>query len=215
MEPKTTVPPKSEHDLNAEAAADHEAGRTIRHDFVAARDVRHEGDAPVGAREIIEAAAKGRLTDDQPQEQQDALEWLLQSFDSPDSEKETLHTMGLNIGGLGPQAKWIKWTVRNVDGGLLRRQREAAMGGRRAAAGQVDLTAVFQSNVALIVEGTVYPPIREAAKQRGLADAGILVEEAFKTKPGLIEVIAGTIMDISGYDPDAARDEREVAAAGN
>lgn len=206
----------TEHDTAAEEAQE-TAVRTTHHDFEKGSrhpDVRHEGDAPDGVRAILDAAAAGSLAPEQSDEQQDALEWLLQSFDSPDDEKVTLHTMSLNVGGIGPNEKRIKWTVRNVDGALLRKLRESAMGGSRRA-GTPDLTAVYDSNVQVILEGTVYPDLRSTARQRGLADPAALVEEAFKTKPGLVEAIAGTIMDISGYDPDAARDEREVAVTGN
>lgn len=179
--------------------------------LAAERSIIHE-DARPTTRELIDAAAAGKLAGEQHEEQQDALEWLLEAFDAPDSAKETLHAMSVNVGGLGPNAKWVRWTVRNVDGTVLRKLREESMGRR---GGTLDLNAVFRANIAVVVEGTVHPPLREAAKARSVADPGILVEEAFKTKPGLIEAIAGTIMDLSGYDPDAARDEREVSAAGN
>ena len=197
----------TEHDIDAETT--HE-----RPPAFDARDVVHEGDH-ARVRELLDAAQAGKLTEEDTQEQQDSLEWLLAAFDGSDEDREVHHTMRLNVGGIGPaNERWIKWTVKNVDGGLLRKLREGTMGGGRRGA-NVDLDAVFGANVQIVLAGTVYPPLRQAAAQRGIADPGAIIEEAFKTKPGRVEAIAGTIMDLSGYDPDAARDEREVAAAGN
>lgn len=145
---------------------------------------------------------------------EDATNWLLESFDGAiPAETKTLQ---LNVGtSVAPH--WIAWTIRAVEGQVLRtiRARAAEAATRSKGGAQDTADAAFRANMRVVVEGTVDPDLTEIAKRRGLAHGELVVEDAFKSKQGLIDQIAGEIMSLSGYDDDDVRDAIEIGAAGN
>lgn len=165
-----------------------------------------------GAKQTVAALADGEqkapgkqkpaLSDE---EKQDALEWFMATED----DTELTHTFQINVGG-PTQKKWVEWTVKPVDMDRLRRIRQKSqqqINRRRQQQGDFDEVA---ANVAIVVEGTVAPDLRQAAKQLNAIEPGLVVRSRFAHKPGLLAQIAGEIMSISGYDDD---DVREVDAA--
>jgi hypothetical protein len=162
---------------------------------------------------VLDAAARqGRgdkvSPEDQPtqQEQADALDWFLADADDTD----LTHTFQMNVGSIKDK-HWIDWTVQPVDMDRLRRIRRSSQQGSRRAriTGSQDFDEIA-ANVQVVLEGTVRPDLRDAAKRMGIVDPGIAVRTRFAHKPGLLAQIAGEIMSISGYDDD---DVREVDAA--
>jgi hypothetical protein len=146
-----------------------------------------------------------RLT---PEERADALAWFLSDTDDTD----LTHTFEINVGGL-ENKHWVKWTIKPVDMDRLRRirkQSQPAGNRQQRRNGQTGEFDEIAANVAIVVEGTVIPDLRAAARQLHAIEPGVLVRTRFAHKPGLLAQIAGEIMSISGYDDD---DVREVDAA--
>lgn len=155
-----------------------------------------------------------------PEQQADALDWLLSD---EEDESEARRVLELNVGT--PRAeRWIKWTIRPVDREVLRQIQRAAGGNRqqrrgRAAAEQVDPE---EANLRIVARGTVDPDLTEAAGAKGVqqsADPSYgpmqILRWRFRHKPGLIDQIAGEVFDLSGYDEEDVREAKEVRAAGN
>ncbi|HXJ62436.1 MAG TPA: hypothetical protein VNN79_01665, partial [Actinomycetota bacterium] len=143
----------------------------------------------------------------------DATSWLLAAYDTPE---DVTHVIELNV-GTGTKPVWLPWTIKSVDGSLIRRIRSRAADSigdsrsRMSAASNVE--AAFRSNLEVIVEGTVDPDLREAAQARNIADATVIVEGALRNKQGLVDQVAGAIYALSGYDEEDVRDQVEQAAA--
>lgn len=139
-----------------------------------------------------------------PQNQKNALDWFL----SPEPDAAT-KDLEINV---GTEAKptWITWTIRAIDADQLKAiQRAAEKKARRQRQGEVD---EVDSMLAVMVEGTVYPPLRDIAAQEGERDVRAMVRKRFARKPGLIPMVSGEIFKLSGFDE---ADVREADAAGN
>lgn len=165
-----------------------------------------------------EADKDGKITPDAAAKVMDATEWLLGSFDR---NTEVTHTLELNVGGPA-EPVWINWTIRAIEGAELRRIRARAADSVTSASSRKgrdgalkDTEAAFRANVDLIVAATVAPDLVQAAQRKGLADPGLIVEEAFSNKQGLVDQVAGEVMSLSGYDDEDVRDAVEQRAAGN
>jgi hypothetical protein len=157
---------------------------------------------------LIKAIADGEEFSEE--EAVDAMEWFL----SPEDERFT-HTISINVGS-PTKAKWIDWEIQPVDLDTLKKIREKSQGGgsrqqrrRNQASGDID---EVEANLAIVVEGTVTPDLREIANQMRLVDPGDALRRKFAHKPGLLGQLSGEIMSISGYDDE---DVREVDAAKN
>ena len=161
------------------------------------REDRQEEDRPVP--EVLDALANDRPVSEN--EATSALEWFLS--EEPDEDGEQTHVIELNV-GVGDREHWISWTVRPIDGDVLRRiQRQTSAMRRR---GRTDDLAVDQlGNLKVIVAGSVEPDIEAIAEQQGKPPEGILLKR-FAKKPGLIAQLATQIMALSGFDDDDVRD---------
>lgn len=161
------------------------------------REDRQEGDRPVP--EVLDTLANDRPVSEN--EATSALEWFLS--EEPDEDGEQTHVIELNV-GVGDREHWISWTVRPIDGDVLRRiQRQTSAMRRR---GRTDDLAVDQlGNLKVIVAGSVEPDIEAIAEQQGKPPEGILLKR-FAKKPGLIAQLATQIMALSGFDDDDVRD---------
>lgn len=141
------------------------------------------------------------------QEKADALAWFL----TPEDDRDLTHTIDINVGG--PHSPmWIPWTIRPIDGDRLKQIRRRAtkkLPGRRGNG--VEEYDDDQANIAILIEGTVTPDLRAAARTLGMIDPSIGVRTRFSHKPGLIVSIVNEILSISGYDDDDVRDV-EVSA---
>jgi hypothetical protein len=168
------------------------------------------------AKDAPEANKDGKLEPAVEKTVVDATSWLLQAFD--EREEVPAKPVDLNV-GTSADPRWITWTIRSVPGPTLRAIRARAadqLGQNRGRnASLEDTNTAARANAEIIVEGTVEPNLRQVAAGRGLADPTVLVEEAFKHKPGLIDQLSAAVMELSGYDDSAMRDHMEVTAAGN
>lgn len=168
-------------------------------------------------RKLMGRAAAGELkVEEDSGEIHDATEWLLGAVS--DTEDIT-HVLTLNVGSHAKQHK-INWTIKALDGAVIRRIREEAAGNRAArrqggASLLADSNRAFQANVKVVVEGTVKPDLKAVAAQRGLAAATLLIEEGFRRKQGMVDQVAAEIMALSGYDDDDVQDAVEQGAAGS
>jgi hypothetical protein len=157
----------------------------------------------LGAAEKVANGGKANLS---TEEVADALEWFLSDVE----EADEAHNFQINVGTLRHK-KWVTWSVRPVDPDRIKRIRRASQGGnrmaRRMGTGEFDEVG---ANIQIVVEGTVYPDIRAAAKEKGLVAPEDWVRLKFSHKPGLLTQIAGEVMACSGFDDE---DVREVDAA--
>lgn len=160
----------------------------------------------------------GRIEPDEEAKVRDATEWLLEAFDNPTAE--VTRDLDLNVGS--PAAPvWVKWTIRAVAGDELRRIRARAAdtlsenAGRKRSGTLADTQTAYRSNIDIIVAGTAVPDLIRVAAARNVADPGIVIEEAFRSKSGLVEQTAAAIMGLSGYDDEDVRDAVEMRAVGN
>lgn len=169
--------------------------------------------------EIKRAAQGGSLS---TSESSAALAWLLE--DTPDDDEERFKTLTINI-GRGTTERWIDWTIRSIDRDVLRAIQRGAQGNRQArrgrgGPGEID---AGEANLRIVANATVEPDLREAARRKGVqmdspdpmyAPMQVL-RHRFQDKPGLIDQIAGEVMDISGYDEEDVQEARAKDAAGN
>lgn len=139
------------------------------------------------------------------QNQLSALDWFL----SPEPDVQT-KVISLNVGN-DREPVWIDWTIRAVDLDQLRAIQKR-LSDNAAKRGRLQGTDDIDSLVEVIVEGTVDPPLREAAAQLGIRTPDEAVKKRFAHKSGLIPSIAQQIFALSGYDDE---DVREASAAGN
>lgn len=164
-------------------------------------------------REAVRLASEGRTLE--PEAVDEATAWFLS-----DEEEDETQDVRLNI-GTPEEPRWINWTIRSVDAEVLRRiQRSGQNRSQRRrgaiAGGDVD---VQEANVRIVVEGTVKPDLREIAAKKGVPESAdpssaaiMVLKHRFRRKPGLLDQLAGRIMDLSGYDEE---DVREAEAAKN
>lgn len=165
--------------------------------------------------ESIEEAADGRRLSGA--DQQNALDWLL--ADDDDEAGEIVKTLTINVGTPDNPIK-IDWTIRAIERAEMRQirsraqsQQQGVRGRRRRQEGeQID---DGYSNLLVVTEATVYPDIREVARQKGIADPSLVVEHKFRRKPGLIDQVAAEVFLFSGWDEDDIQEAKEVRAAGN
>jgi hypothetical protein len=173
------------------------------------RRLEEDDRPPAEGLDAVEAAANAALGHGKlkPEEQVEALEWFL----SPTDDTDLSHTFEINVGS-PTQPKWTKWTIKPVDMEKLRKiRRQSQQTGnrreRRSGSGEFD---EMTANVQIVVEATVYPDLRDAARTLGIVDPATAVRTRFSHKPGLLTQIAGEVMSLSGYDDE---DVREVDAA--
>lgn len=205
MEESTSTVDRAEETTQASTAED--AAKILDPGRLAAERV---------AKTAPEADREGHLEPDVEKDVVDAGDWLLGQFH--ENVPQVTRDVDLNVGSVA-EPKWIKWVIKTVPGPELRSiraraaERMASAGGKNAML--TDSNTAVQANIEIIVAGTLSPDIRKLSSTTGLGAPDIFVEEAFKQKPGLIDIVSAAIMELSGYDDAAMRDSMEVAAAGN
>lgn len=145
-----------------------------------------------------------------------ATEWFLSDDEDPDTDY-----FEMNV-GTPEEPRWIGWTIRSVDTEVLKRiRRQGENRSSRRRGGGVGLGDIDpqEANARIVLEGTITPDLYEVAQKKGVqntADPSVgamqVLKHRFRRKPGLIDQIAGRIMDLSGYNED---DLREAEAAKN
>lgn len=154
---------------------------------------------------------------------QSATDWFLS--DEHIAPDLFVHTIEVDVGP--PQeARWITWKVRPLDTDemtAIRRQAQQApnrQGRRLGARGEED-QAQFMRLV--VVTASIDPDFHAVAQAKRIADPTLVLKERLAHKPGIVDLIAGEIITLSGYDDDAMRDEgagtasikKQIRAAGN
>jgi hypothetical protein len=165
-------------------------------------------------KEAVRLASEGRPLE--PDAVDEATAWFLS-----DEEEEETEVVQLNIGST-EEPRWINWTIRSVDAEVLRRIQRAGQSRaqRRRGGGMLAADVDMQdANARIVVEGTVKPNLAEIAHKKGVQESAdptsasmMVLKHRFRRKPGLIDQLAGRIMDLSGYDEE---DVREAEAAKN
>lgn len=150
-------------------------------------------------------------------EQADATAWLLSSFDG--NEAPAVQHLILNVGSREAPKK-IRWAVRAVPREAIARIRQQTEGNRQQRRAGANLgvlgdpEAVFRGNLRVVLAGTIEPDLKALAQQRGVPPE-VLLEQALEYKGGLIDMLAGEIIELSGYTDEGVEDAVVVRAAGN
>ena len=185
------------------------------------REQAEEAEATVGAvraaAELGGGKAKGELS---PKAAKSALDWFLS-----DEEPPRTRTIDLNL-GTPDMPRRFAWTITAIGSETLKRIREQGIsreGRRQQARGEVPQVDNHQINARIVLAGTVEPDLREAAKRK-LEAAGEtmppdpdipalqLLQHRLRHKPGLIDQLSASVLELSGYDDDDIR-EHEAGKA--
>lgn len=158
----------------------------------------------------VEAAADGKKLS--AAETVDALDWLLS--DDEEDASEYAYAMEIDIGPPDKEV-WTKWVIRPLDADEFRAIQSAAISRAQRRRGITTDPDMTEHNMRIVVAGTVYPDLAQAAAVKGVADPSLVLKHRFRFKPLLLTQLAGEIIRLSGADDDAVRDSREVRAAGN
>lgn len=146
--------------------------------------------------------------DTSPAERSEALAWFL----DPEPDEGAWDYIELNVGRRGANEKWVRFKIQTLQRERITQIREESTRGR----GDDSKTDANEANLKIAVEGLLDPDLskpenRRVRGQNYLDPADALVAR-FAHKSGLIDQIAGAVVELSGYDE---QDRREVRAAGN
>jgi hypothetical protein len=166
--------------------------------------------------DAVKAAANGEKLGDE--EQDEALAWMLS--DEGDATQNYRH-LQINV-GTKATPKWVPWVIQNVERETLRQIERAASGNRQQRRQGADADRA-DANVRVVAAATISPDLDHVADVKGIQRAPDplyhrmqALKWRFRNKPGLIDQIAGEVMDVSGYDDeDVQASGAEEAAAGN
>lgn len=144
-----------------------------------------------------------------PTDVANATDWFL----SDTEEEVAFGLVPVNVAGPGQKERIVNFKVQVVDRDkirALRKESERTVNGER----EVD---DMEANLKILVEGLLEPNVKGDASMRVVRgerymDPADALKARFAHKPGLIDQLAGKIVQISGYDE---ADVKEVKAAGN
>src|SRR4051812_44208265 len=151
----------------------------------------------------VSALAKGNGGDASEAHADEATKWFLEA----DNEDFVTDEIKLNVGTKN-KPSWIVWSVRSIHRDRIDQIRKQSRTERR---GVIEANEM-QANLRIAAEGTIAPDLRDPAIRGQYADPADALNARFRAKGGLIDQIAGKIIELSGYDDD---DVKEVEAAGN
>lgn len=176
------------------------------------RDARKEGEEPRAGRNAVEVARDrgGRALSEA--ERTSALDWFLN--EDPRAAADETQTVELNF-GTQDDPQWVPWTIKPVAMETMRAVRRKAANTRAARqTGEVD---EYRVNLEIVVEGTVDPDVKEAARllhsegRFPTADPVDAMRAKFASKPGYVAQLAGKIMTLSGFNDEDVRDAEKAA----
>jgi hypothetical protein len=165
-------------------------------------------EAPSAPAAIAKLAEKPESTTDA--ERSVALDWFL----NEDPQEAASDSVELNVGGpVGTgKERFVPFRIQVVDRErirAIRKQSETGTGDER----EVD---EMEANLRIAVEGLLDPdlkvPENRVVRGQKYMDPADALKARFAHKPGLIDQLAGKIVNLSGYDD---KDVREVRAAKN
>lgn len=146
-----------------------------------------------------------------PQTAQSATDWFL----NPDDEESVAWaTLPVNVAPAGKPERVVPFKIQVVDRDEIKRLRKEATFQRPDGTEEID---EMEANLRIAVEGLLEPNVKDDDKLRVVRgqqylDPGDALRARFAHKPGIIDQIAGKIVQISGYN---SADVKEVRAAGN
>lgn len=142
-----------------------------------------------------------------------ATDWFL-GAEANDDETVAWAWLPVNVAGPGKKERLVNFKIQVLDRDVIDQKRKEAT--RTKADGTSDMDGM-EANLRIAIEGILEPNIKGDAKFRVVRgqefmDPGDALRARFAHKPGVIDQIAGKILEISGYNNT---DVKEVKAAGN
>lgn len=139
-----------------------------------------------------------------------ATDWFLSS----DEQEQAWAWVPVNVAGAGKPEQIVDFKVQVVDRDKIRELRRAS---ERKNADGISEVDEMEANLQIVVEGLIEPNLRTDEQFRTVRgqyfpDPAEALRARFAYKPGLIDQIAGKVVEISGYND---KDVKEVKAAGN
>lgn len=145
-----------------------------------------------------------------PQDATDATAWFL----STEMEEAASAVLPVNVAPAGHKEHLVDFTIQVVDRDRIREIRRSCERSLPSGEREVD---EMEANLQIAVEGLLNPNIKGDEQMRTVrgqyfADPAEALRARFVHKPGLIDQIAGRVVQISGYNDN---DVKEIKAAGN
>lgn len=155
----------------------------------------------------VEAAAAGTAN---AKQQQTATDWFM----STDAEEVAWAWIDINVAPAGAKEKLVPFKIQVVDRDRIRDLRKQATVEKANGTEEID---EMEANLQIAVEGLLEPDLRNKPELRTVRgqeflDPADALRARFAYKPGIIDQIAGRVVQISGYND---KDVKEVRAAGN
>lgn len=175
-------------------------------------DLHTDEDQTPGAQAIREAAKSPQAAKDLDAiERVDAVAWFME--DDPD-EAPAQRKLELDVSLDPTKPKIIEWVIQAIQREEIQsiREKSKTKAGRRGRTTEGPSENVSLANTKIAAAGTLYPNLRDAQVRGDFLDPADALKYRFRNKPGLIDQIAGHVIEVSGYDE---ADVREVAAVGN
>lgn len=143
-----------------------------------------------------------------------ATDWFLSDDETTGST--AAQPIELNVGGpVGTgREKWVEFIVQPIEREELKRIRKQ---NTKPGANNTEEVDEMAANLRITVEGLVSPNLKGDKRMRKVRgteylDPADALAARFAHKPGLIDQLAGKIIEVSGYSDG---DIRDVKAAGN
>lgn len=170
-----------------------------------------QGPAIGNGRAAVDEAASSDPKHLHPVTAKSATDWFL----NPDEEESIAWaTLPINVAPAGRKENIVNFKIQVVDRDEIKRMRKEATIQKPDGMEEID---EMEANLRIAVEGLLDPDIKNDEKLRNVRgeqymDPGDALRARFAHKPGIIDQIAGKIVQISGYN---SADVKEVKAAGN
>lgn len=167
-------------------------------------------EAPTTRLDAVKAVADKDPKATTAEERSAALEWFLSS----EVEETAWAYLPVNVSAAGQAERIVDFKIQVLDRDRIKQIRDES---RRTNADGVLEMDEMEANLRIAVEGLIEPNLRKDERLRVVRgqqflDPADALKARFTHKPGIIDQIAGKIIQISGYN-DA--DVKEIRAAGN
>jgi hypothetical protein len=173
-----------------------------------------DDDLTGGRAGAVEAAAEA--TKDVPvgpKTAQLASDWFLDN-ESIEAESVASALVPMNVAPPGQPAHWVDFKVQVLSRERIKQIRDESTSRMPDGSEKSD---DMEANLRMAVEALLDPPIRtdpayRVVRGQTFIDPGDALKARLAHKPGLIDQLAGRIVEMSGYN---SSDVKEVRAAGN
>lgn len=172
--------------------------------------MEHEYDGPTATneqddahgREAVTAVRNGSKVE---ADLRDATAWFMSE---KDANVKATKTIEVDVGAT--EEHLVRWRVQAISRERIRQIRNTSR--IKRGRGMTDDVNDVKANLLIATEGTIEPDLVAIAKEVGAPEPSVVLDKRMAHKPGLIDQIAGTVLEVSGYDDD---DIRDVAAVKN